>query len=64
MITNDAGTYESLSEEEMKALDHVAMHCQVNADEDAPVFCGNDPSSALIVFIVLTLKQQQDEDQH
>jgi hypothetical protein len=26
MIANDDGTYDSMSEEEMEALEHVAMH--------------------------------------
>ena len=38
MIANDDGTYNSMSKEEMEALEHVAMHHQVNEDEDAQVF--------------------------
>ena len=43
MILNDDGTYDSMSEEEMEALEQVAMHRQVNKDEDDQVFCGEDP---------------------
>jgi hypothetical protein len=63
MIANDDGTYDSMSDEEMEALEHVAMHRQVNEDEDDQVFCDNDSSPALVVSKVLTLQEQQDEDQ-
>ena len=37
MILNDNGTYGSMSEGEMEALEQVAMHRQVNnEDEDDP----------------------------
>lgn len=49
MIANDDGTYDSMSEDEMKALEHVTMHRQVNEEEDAQVFCDNDSSPALVV---------------
>ena len=61
MILNDYGTYNSMSGDEMEALEHVAMNCQVNGDEDAQVFCDNDPRLALVVSKVLTLQQRQDE---
>ena len=63
MNLDDDGTYDSMSEEEMEALEHVAMHRQVNEDEDAQVFCDNDSSTALVVYKILTLQQQQDDDQ-
>jgi hypothetical protein len=63
MILNDDGTYDSMSEDEMEALEHVAMHRQVNEDEDAHIYCDNDASPALVVSKVLTLQQHQDEDQ-
>ena len=63
MILNDDGTYDSMSEEEMEALEQVAMHRQVNnEDEDDQVFCDEDSSPALVVSKVLTLQHQQDED--
>jgi hypothetical protein len=64
MIANDDGTYDSMSEEEMKELEHVAMHRQVNEDADDQVFCDNDASPALVVSKVLTLQHQQDKYQH
>jgi hypothetical protein len=64
MILNDDGTYDSMSEEEMEALEQVGMHRRVNEDEDDQVFCDEDSSPALVVSKVLTLQQQeQDEDQ-
>src|SRR4051812_28527762 len=64
MILNDDGTYDSISEGEMEALEQVAMHRQVNnEDEDDQVFCDEDSSPALVVSKVLTLQHQQDEDQ-
>ena len=63
MILNDDNTYDSMSEDKMEALEHVAMHRQVNEDEDDQVFCDNDSSPALAVSKVLTLQHQQDEDQ-
>ena len=50
MIANDDGTYDSMSEEDMEALEHVAMHRQVNEDEDAQIFCDNDPSPPLLLL--------------
>jgi hypothetical protein len=35
MIANDDGTYDSTSEDEMEALEHITMHHQVNEEEDA-----------------------------
>ena len=64
MILNDDGTYDSMSEGEMEALEQVAMHRQVNnEDEDDQVVCDEDSSPALVVSKVLTLQHQQDEDQ-
>ena len=63
MILSDDGTYDSMSEEEMEALEQVAMHGQVNKDEDDQVFCDEDSSPALVISKVLTLQHQQDEDQ-
>jgi hypothetical protein len=63
MIANDDGTYDSMSEDEMEALEHVAMHRQVNKKEDAQVYCDNDSSPTLVVSKVLTIQQQQDKDQ-
>lgn len=64
MILNDDGTYDSMSEGEMEALEQVAMHRQVNnEDEDDQVFCDEDSSPALVVSKVLTLQHQQDKDQ-
>ena len=63
MILNDDGTYDSMSEEEMEALEKVAMHRRVNEDEDDQVFCDEDTSPALVVSKVLTLQHQQEEDQ-
>ena len=62
MILNDDGTYDSISEGEMDALVQVAMHRQVN-DEEEQVFCDEDSSPALVVSKVLTLQHQQEEDQ-
>ena len=63
MILNDDGTYDSMSEEEMEALEQVAMHQRVNEDEDDQVFCDQDSSPALVVSKVSTLQHQQEEDQ-
>ena len=63
MILNDDGTYDSMSEEEMEALEQVAMQWRVNEDEDDKVFCDEDSSPALIVSKVLTLQHQQQEYQ-
>ena len=48
MILNDDGTYDSMSDEEMEALEQVAMHRRVNEDEDDQVFCDEDLSHALL----------------
>ena len=63
MILNDDGTYDSMSDEEMEALEQVAMHLRVNKDEDDQVFCDEDSIPALVVSKVLTLQHQQEEDQ-
>ena len=63
MIFNDDGTYDSMSEEEMEAIEHVAMHRRMNEDENDQVFCDNDSSPSLVVSKVLTLQHHQDEDQ-
>ena len=64
MILNDDGTYDSMSEGEMEALEQVAMHRQVNnEEEDDHIFSDKDSSPALVVSTVLTLQHQQDEDQ-
>ena len=63
MILNDDGTYDSMSEDEMEAIEQVAMHRQVNEDEDNQVFCDEDTSSSLVVSKVLTLQHKQEEDQ-
>ena len=62
MILNDDGTYDSMSEEEMDAIEQVGMHRQVN-DEEEQVFCDEDSSPALVVSKVLTLQHHQEEDQ-
>ena len=62
MIFNDDGTYDSMSEEEMEAIEDVAMHQCVNKDEDDQVFCDDDSSPSLMVSKVLTLQHHQDED--
>ena len=38
MILNDDGTYDSMRDEEMEALEQVAMHRRMNEDEDDQVF--------------------------
>ena len=63
MILNDDGTYDSMSDEEMKALEQVAMHRRVTEEEENQVFCDGDSSPALVVSKVLTLQHQQEEDQ-
>ena len=63
MILNDDGIYDSMSDEEMEALEQVAMHRHVNEDKDDQVFCDEDTSPALVVSKVLTLQHQQDKDQ-
>ena len=63
MIFNDDGTYDSMSEEEMEAIEHVARPRRVNKDEDDQVFCDNDSSPSLVVSKVLTLQHHQEEDQ-
>jgi hypothetical protein len=63
MIANDDGTCDSMSDDEMEALEHVAMHRQVNEYEDAQLFCNNDSSTTFVVSKILTI-QQQDEDQY
>ena len=63
MILNDDGTYDSMSEDEMEAIEQVAMHRRMNEDEYDQVFCDEDSSPALVVSKVLTLQHQQDEDQ-
>lgn len=55
MIANNDGTYDSVSEQEMEALENVAMHWKVNKDDDDQVFCDNDSSPALYVSKVLNL---------
>ena len=62
MIINDDRPYDSMSDDEMEALEHVAMHRQVNEDEDHQVFCDNDSSPNLVVSKVLTLQHQQHDD--
>ena len=62
MILNNDGTYDSMSEGEMEALEQVAIHWQVN-DEEEQFFCVEDSSPALVVSKVLTLQHQQEEDQ-
>jgi hypothetical protein len=47
----------------MEVLERVAIHCQVNQDEDDQVFCDNESSPALVVSKILTLQHQQEEDQ-
>ena len=63
MIFNDDGTYDSMSEGEIEALEQVAMHCQVNNEDMEQVFCDEDSSLTLVVSKVLTLQHQQEEDQ-
>src|SRR5215216_6699841 len=63
MILNDNGTYDSMSEEEMEAIEQVEIHRQVNKDKDDQIFCDKDSSPALVGSKVLTLKHQQQEDQ-
>ena len=53
MIINDDGSYDSMSDDEMEALEHVAMHRQVNDEEDNQVFCDNDSSPNLVVSKVI-----------
>ena len=60
MIFNNDGTYDSMSEEEMEALEHVAMHQRVSEDEDDQVFCDNDSSPSLVVSKVLMLQHHQE----
>ena len=55
MVFNDDGTYDSMSEGEMEALKQVAMHRQVNNEEEQ-VLCNEDSSPALAVSKVLTLQ--------
>ena len=62
MIINDDGTYDSMSEDEMEALEQVE-HRRVNEDEDDRVFCDEDSCPALVVSKVLTLQLQKEEDQ-
>ena len=62
MVFNNDGTYDSLSEGEMEALEQVAMHHQVNNEEEQ-VFCDEDSSPTLVVPKVLTLEYHQEEDQ-
>ena len=54
MVLNDDGTYDSMSEGEIDALDQVAIHRQVN-DEEEQVFCDEDSSPTLVFSKVLTL---------
>ena len=63
MIANDDGSYDSISEDEMEAIEHVAMHHQVNEEEDAQDYRDNDSTHTLMVSKVFTLQHQQDEDQ-
>ena len=51
------------SEEEMEALEHVAMQRRVNEDQDDQVFCDNDSSPSLVVSKDLVLQHHQEEDQ-
>ena len=62
MVFNDDGTYDSMSEGEMEALEQVAMHRQVNNEEEQ-VLCDEDSSPKLVVSKVLTLQHHQEEDQ-
>src|SRR5215216_8196909 len=63
MILNDNGTYDSMSEEEMEAIEQVEIHRQVNKDKDDQIFCDKDSSPALVGSKVLRLQHQQEEDQ-
>ena len=63
MILNDDGTYDSMSEDELEAIEQVTMHRRQNKDEDDQVFCDEDSSPALVVSKVLTLPHLQEEDQ-
>ena len=58
MVFNNDGTYDSMSEGEMEALEQVTMHLQVN-NEVEQVFCDEDSSPALVVSKVLTLLHHQ-----
>ena len=58
MVFNDDGTYDSMSEGKMEALEQVAMHRQVNNEEEQ-VFCDEDSSPALVVSKVLTFQHHQ-----
>lgn len=60
MIINEDGEYDSRTEGELKALDNVARHRQVNDDEDDQVFCDNDSGPALVVSMILTIQQDDD----
>ena len=62
MILNDDSTYDSMSEEEMDAIEQVAMHRQVD-DEEEQVFCDEGSNPALVVSKVLTLQHHQEEYQ-
>lgn len=62
MVFNDDGTYDSLSEGEMEALEQVAMHSQVKNEEEQ-VFRDEDSSPTLVVSKFLTLQHHQEEDQ-
>ena len=59
MILNDNDTYDTTSEGKMDALEQVAMHRQVNNEEEQ-VFCDEDSSPTLVVSKVLTLQHQQE----
>ena len=60
MILNDDGTYDSMSEDELEAIEQVAMHRRMNEDEDDQVFCDEDTSPALVLSKDLTLQHQQE----
>ena len=49
MILNDDGTYDSMSEDELEAIEQVAMHRRVNEDEDDQVFCDEDTDRKSVV---------------
>ena len=63
MIFHDDGTYDSMSDDEVDAIKHLAIHRRINEEEDRLVFCDNDSSPNLVVSKVLTLQHQQDDDQ-
>ena len=62
MIVNDAGEYESMSEDEFHALNKVTTPQEGEA-EDNEIYCDGDNNPSLVVTRTLTTNVQVEENQ-